>query len=94
MATNAFVTFNYDNYSSVLRIVPRAIHLLDYTWGGADFNGPNAPTSLDGVSVTVNNKPAFVYYISPGQININVPDDTATGEVAIQVTTVPLSKYP
>jgi uncharacterized protein (TIGR03437 family) len=54
-------------------------------WAGADFNGSTAPTSLDGVSVTVNNKPAFVYYVSPGQININTPDDTATGPVLIQV---------
>ncbi|MBZ5606144.1 MAG: hypothetical protein LAO79_27950, partial [Acidobacteriia bacterium] len=55
------------------------------TWGDADFNGPNAPTQLDGVSVTVNGKPAFVYYISPTQININTPDDTALGPVLIQV---------
>lgn len=54
-------------------------------WAGGDFNGSNAPTSLDGVSVTVNGKPAFVYYISPGQININTPEDTAIGPVAIQV---------
>lgn len=55
------------------------------TWAGGDFNGPNAPTSLDGVSVTVNNRPAFVYFISPTQININTPEDTATGPVNIQV---------
>jgi len=55
------------------------------TWAGGDFNGPNAPTSLDGVSVTVNGKAAFIYYISPTQININTPDDTATGPVQIQV---------
>ncbi len=55
------------------------------TWGGSDFNGPNAPTSLDGVSVTVNGKPAFIFFISPGQININTPEDTATGPVLIQV---------
>lgn len=56
-------------------------------WSGADFSGSNAPTSLDGVSVTVNNKPAFIYYVSPGQININVPEDTATGPVDIRVQT-------
>jgi len=56
-------------------------------WSGADFNGANAPTSLDGVSVSVNNKPAFIYYVSPGQININVPEDTATGPVDIRVQT-------
>lgn len=56
-------------------------------WAGSDFTGANAPTSLDGVSVTVNGKPAFIYYISPTQININTPDDTATGPVSIQVKT-------
>lgn len=56
------------------------------TWGGADFRGTNAPTSLDGVSVNVNGKPAFVYFVSPTQININTPEDTATGPVNIMVT--------
>jgi uncharacterized protein (TIGR03437 family) len=56
-------------------------------WAGADFNGVNAPTSLDGVSVTVNGQPAYVYYISPSQININTPEDSAVGPVAIQVRT-------
>ncbi|OLC13094.1 MAG: hypothetical protein AUH29_14540, partial [Candidatus Rokubacteria bacterium 13_1_40CM_69_27] len=39
VATNgggtAFRTFNYDNYSGTLRIIPRAFKLLDYTPGGA-----------------------------------------------------------
>src|SRR2546421_11918772 len=34
-------------------------------WAGGDFNGDNAPTSLDNVRVSVNGRPAFVYYISP-----------------------------
>ena len=55
------------------------------TWAGGDFNGANAPTVLDEVSVTVNGKAAFIYFISPGQININTPEDTATGPVLIQV---------
>jgi uncharacterized protein (TIGR03437 family) len=48
-------------------------------------NRPTAPTSLDGVSVTVNGKPAFIRYVSPTQIGIITPDDTATGPVPIQV---------
>ena len=55
-------------------------------WAGSDFQGSNAPKSLDGVGVKVNGKDAAVYYISPTQININTPDDAATGPVAIQVT--------
>lgn len=51
-----------------------------------DFTGNNAPTSLGGVSVTVNNKPAFVNFISPGQVNVAVPDDTAVGSVPVVVT--------
>jgi uncharacterized protein (TIGR03437 family) len=39
------------------------------------------------VSATVNNKPAVISYISPNQINVLSPLDTATGPVAVQVTT-------
>ena len=45
------------------------------------------PTSLDGTSVTVNGKAAAVGYISPTQLNIQPPDDTAVGPVQITVTT-------
>jgi uncharacterized protein (TIGR03437 family) len=51
----------------------------------SDFSGSTAPTQLDGVSVTVDGKAAFVNFISPGQININLPADTATGQVPVQV---------
>ena len=39
---------------------------------------------LDGVSVTVNGKPAYVYYISPTQLNVLAPDDPAIGSVPVQ----------
>ncbi len=45
------------------------------------------PTALDGTSVTVNGKPAVVEFISPGQVNIQPPDDTAVGPVPVVVTT-------
>jgi len=45
------------------------------------------PTSLDGTSVTVNGKPAVVEFIQPTQVNIQPPDDTATGPVPVVVTT-------
>jgi uncharacterized protein (TIGR03437 family) len=55
------------------------------TWSISDFNGPSAPTSLDGVSVTVNGKPAFIRYVSPTQVGIITPDDNASGPVSIQL---------
>ena len=50
-------------------------------WNG-DF-----PTSLGGTSVQINGKSAFLSYVSPGQINLQAPDDTATGMVSVVVTT-------
>ena len=55
-------------------------------WAGSDFVGNNLPTSLDGVSVSINGIPAYVEYISPGQINVLAPDDPTTGNVSVQVT--------
>jgi len=55
-------------------------------WTGADFNGPNLPTQLDQVSVTIDGKAAYVYYISPFQLNVLSPADTAVGPVPVQVT--------
>ena len=55
------------------------------TWTSADFVGGNLPAQLDGVSVTIDGKPAFVYYISPTQINVQAPTDSALGAVSVVV---------
>jgi len=54
-------------------------------WDGAIIDG-KLPLSLDNVSVMVNNKAAAIYFISPGQINFQAPDDTVTGAVSVTVT--------
>ena len=51
------------------------------TWNG-DF-----PTSLGGTSVTINGKAAYLSFVSPTQINLQAPNDTATGPVPVVVTT-------
>jgi uncharacterized protein (TIGR03437 family) len=51
------------------------------TWIG------NFPTSLGGTSVKINGKLAYLWYVSPTQINLQAPDDTATGTVPVVVTT-------
>ncbi len=40
-------------------------------------DGATWPTTLGGVSVTVGGKPAPIYFISPGQINAQVPYEVA-----------------
>lgn len=56
------------------------------TWQAGDFAGGRLPTTLDGVSVTVNGKPAYVGYVSPKQLNILIPVDNTTGPVPVQVS--------
>lgn len=57
------------------------------TWTGSDFTGDRLPTRLDGVGVSINRKPAYVYYISPTQLNVLAPEDPAEGPVPVEVTT-------
>jgi uncharacterized protein (TIGR03437 family) len=56
-------------------------------WQGSDFNGTKAPTSLEGVKVTIGGKDAFIDYVSSGQVNAQVPSDTPTGSQQMTVTT-------
>jgi uncharacterized protein (TIGR03118 family) len=56
------------------------------SWAATDFSGTRLPTSLSGVSVTVNGKPAYMYYVSPKQIDVLTPADTASGPINVVVT--------
>jgi uncharacterized protein (TIGR03437 family) len=73
-AANSYVELYGENFAANSR-----------TWSGNDFTGSTAPTSLEGTQVRVNGKSAFVYFISPGQINLNLPDDSVVGPVELQV---------
>jgi uncharacterized protein (TIGR03437 family) len=57
-----------------------------YCWQASDFVNNQLPTALHGVSVIVNGKPAFVYFISPTQINVLTPLDSTTGSVQVVVS--------
>ena len=54
-------------------------------WQALDFTSGQMPAALDGVSVTVNGKSAYIYYISPTQINILTPPDAMNGAVQVVV---------
>jgi uncharacterized protein (TIGR03437 family) len=55
-------------------------------WAGSDFVNNQMPVQMDGVSVTVNGESAYVYYISPTQVNILTPPDAMSGDVQVEVT--------
>jgi uncharacterized protein (TIGR03437 family) len=56
-------------------------------WASADFQGANAPMSLDGTSVTIGGQPAYVSYISGGQVNVQVPSNVGSGPQPLVVKT-------
>ena len=57
------------------------------SWGNADFQGSNAPTQLDGTSVTIGGVPAYVDYISGGQVNAQVPSGVPSGQQQLVLKT-------
>ncbi len=48
-------------------------------WTGSDFTGGIGPTSLGGVSVSIGGQAAFVDYVSPTQVNAQLPSTIPTG---------------
>ena len=59
VAPNTFVTIKGTNLAATKRSL-----------GAADIANNLLPTSVDGVTVTINGQPAFLTYISPVQINL------------------------
>jgi uncharacterized protein (TIGR03437 family) len=74
-------------------LVPATTPASGVVWSSApDFATGHMPTQLNGVSVTVNGKPAFVFFYcsaatsqvcASDQINALTPVDSATGPVAV-----------
>jgi len=75
IAPNTWIEIHGASLSSTTRL-----------WDGSDFLNGLMPTKLDGVSVLVNGKPAFVEYVSPAQVNVLAPLDSTLGPVQVQLT--------
>ena len=74
VAANSWVTIQGTNLAAVTD-----------DWSNSIVNGA-LPTTLHGVSVTMGGKPAYVYFVSPGQLNVLAPDVPA-GPLTVTVTT-------
>jgi uncharacterized protein (TIGR03437 family) len=64
-----------------------SIYGANLSSGTAGATAVPLPTSLGGDSVTVNGVPIPLFYVSPSQINGQVPYETAVGEAVVVVTT-------
>ncbi|MCX6611542.1 MAG: hypothetical protein NTW74_11905 [Acidobacteria bacterium] len=65
-------------------ILGSALSDVTSDWTGR-FDGSNAPTTLNGTRVLINDRPAFISFTSPGQINAIAPDTIVPGNVSIVV---------
>jgi uncharacterized protein (TIGR03437 family) len=57
------------------------------TWTTADFNNNAAPTALGGTTVTIGGQACFIDYVSPGQVNAQVPSNIGIGSQPVIVQT-------
>ncbi len=56
-------------------------------WSSApEFAQGKMPTSLGGVTVRINGKPAYVYFVSPDQVNVLAGLEAGFGPVKVEVT--------
>ena len=55
------------------------------SWSADDFVDGVAPISLADVKVFMDGKPAFVYFVSPNQVDCIAPDGLAAGEIDVAV---------
>ena len=55
------------------------------TWGVNDFVAGQLPTKLNGASLTVGGRFAYIYYVSPTQINAIMPSGQLGTPVGVQV---------
>lgn len=64
------------------------------SWATSEFISGKLPTSLAGVTVTIDSKPAALSFVKSTQIVVQVPDDTAVGPVPIVVANGGVSSEP
>jgi uncharacterized protein (TIGR03437 family) len=87
VSASAFGEFTSVSPGSWIEIYGNSLAVNTRGWSTADFNGINAPKTLDGTSVTIGGQTAFVDYISPSQVNALVPSNVPTGQQQLSVTT-------
>jgi uncharacterized protein (TIGR03437 family) len=82
---------DYGGFTSIapatwIEIYGQNLAITTTDWTGS-FQGNNAPTSVGGTTVTVGGQSLFIDYVSPGQVNGQVPSGVATGPQQVIVTT-------
>jgi uncharacterized protein (TIGR03437 family) len=84
VAASAFGGYRFGAPGAFMEIYGANLAGNTRSWATTDFAGPLAPTTLSAISATVAGQRAFVQYISPNQVNIQIPENVPTsGEVPV-----------
>ena len=94
VSASAFGQFTSAAPGSWVEIYGSGLATGSRLWTGADFSGVNAPTSLDGTRVAIGGQAAFIDYISPNQVNAQVPSNVGPGAVQVTVTNAGVTTPP
>ena len=84
IAPNTWVEIKGANLAPAGFFSPDCAPAGGYCWQTADFVNNQMPTQLNGVSVTMNGISAYMYFISPTQLNVLSPPNLAPGPVQVQ----------
>jgi uncharacterized protein (TIGR03437 family) len=83
ISASAFGGFASAAPGSFVEIYGTDLAATTRTWGTSDFVSGAAPIILDGVTVTIGGLPAYVSYISPGQVNVQIPSLVPPGVAGV-----------
>jgi uncharacterized protein (TIGR03437 family) len=86
VSAGAFGAFSSIAPGSYVEIYGSNLAATTRGWSTKDFNGAAAPTLLDGVSVLIGGRPAYISYVSPSQINALVASDAGIGPMQVVVS--------
>ncbi len=87
VSAGAFGGFTSVAPGSWMEIFGSNLSATTRSWAGSDFTGNKAPSSLDNVKVTIGGQAAFIDYVSPTQVNAQVPSNTPIGAQQMTVST-------
>jgi uncharacterized protein (TIGR03437 family) len=60
-------------------VIGQGLTPVTRAWTSSDFDGDRIPVSLSGTSILIGDKPGYISYISPTQINVLLPPGLALG---------------
>lgn len=79
ISAGAFGAYTEAAPGSYLEIYGAGLAEATRTWEDRDFRNGAAPTEVEEVTVTVGGQAAFISYVSPTQVNVQVPENVAPG---------------